>query len=135
MAEEREKYQVPPTRPSTPLTREPRIAEAPSRADPNLPLVETSSPSHATVAMAQEERDRVTYDLADHNEDSAQNTTTVSARIHFLVNHLFPPCSSHVAFAGCTKLFQNLPLSTILPFTFHGRSCLWKDLGLSASPS
>jgi hypothetical protein len=99
MAEEPQDYQVPPTRPNTPILRAPRIAEAPSRAEPNPPLMETSSPSHATtVLMAFDQRDRVNGDTTQDIEERSDPAPSVSSSIHFLDTYPLLPVGNRVAF-------------------------------------
>jgi hypothetical protein len=109
MAQDRPEFQVPPTRPSTPDLdhRIERIAEAPSRADPDLPSVETSSPIRAqgpiTMAEPVEELERVTIndnhdDTAQGTEQTGHDTTTVSTQLHFTDTDLFFLCRNRVVF-------------------------------------
>jgi hypothetical protein len=135
MAQERHDYQVPPTRPSTPtpLNREPRIAEAPSRADPNPPFMETSSPPYtATTLVAFEQRDHVNGDLTQDIEERSDPAPSVSPSIHFLNIYLLPPCRNRVAFAPFPsdrlEIDQNLPPFAICAGYFLDRSCLQKNL-------
>jgi hypothetical protein len=137
MAEERQGYDVPPTRPSTPILRAPRIAEAPSRAEPNPPLMETSSPPHATTAvMAFDQRDGVNGDMTQDIEDRSDPAPSVSPSIHFLDAYPLLPVGNRAAFplsswlqwrrsasfiTDCAKVFQNLPLSPNLHFKFLGQ--------------
>ncbi|PMD49292.1 uncharacterized protein K444DRAFT_297064 [Hyaloscypha bicolor E] len=97
-------HQLPPTRPSTPtFGRIERIAEAPSRADPNLPLVETSSPIQAPPSpMEASQPDRVNSndpgdDTTEGNEQNGHQTTSVSPQIaHMIYIYMFPSCRKRV---------------------------------------
>jgi hypothetical protein len=108
---------VPPTRPSTPTFdhhRLDRIAEAPSRADPNLPQVEISSPIQAPPApMAFPDHGSSTTNgngTAGEKEPSASQESNVSPKILFCV-HLFVG----VLFANAS-IRLHIPLSRLWPF-------------------
>jgi hypothetical protein len=146
MAGERQDYQVPPTRPSTPtpLNREFRIAEAPSRADPNPPFMETSSPPHtATAFMAFEQRGHVNGDLTQDIEERPNPAPSVSLSIHCLNIYLLSPCRNRVGFplsvgrnrvaftsfpSDRLQIDQNLPHFAICAGYFLDRNCLQKNL-------
>jgi hypothetical protein len=119
-------HQLPPTRPSTPtFGRIERIAEAPSRADPNLPLVETSSPIQAPPSpMEASQPDRVNPndpgdDMTEGNEQNDHQTTSVGPQIaHTIFIYMFLVAS--VSFAAHPPIFLcldscRLPLC---PFSF-----------------
>jgi hypothetical protein len=109
MAQDRPEFEVPPTRPSTPNLdhRVERIAEAPSRAEPDLPSVETSSPIRAqgptTMAEPVEELERVTIsgnpdDAAQESEQNGHDVSTVRIQFHFTEIDLFFLCLNLVVF-------------------------------------
>jgi hypothetical protein len=110
-------HPVPPTRPSTPTFdhhRLDRIAEAPSRADPNLPQVETSSPIQAPPApMAFPDHGSSATKgngTAAENEPNASQDSSVSPKISFCV-HVFV----RVLFANAS-IRLHIPLSGFWPF-------------------
>lgn len=113
-------HQLPPTRPSTPtFGRIERIAEAPSRADPNLPLVETSSPIQAPPSpMEASQPDRVNPndpgdDMTEGNEQNDHQTTSVGPQIaHTIFIYMFP-CRKRVV----CRSPAHFPLSRFVSFT------------------
>lgn len=127
---------LPPTRPSTPIFgRIDRIAEAPSRADPHLPLVETSSPVQAPpttmgVDFASEQgrinsnnQDEEPAQGDNQNEQNGHQAIAVSSQIVFTDICLFPSFSDIVVSAS-EPLYVFVAITPLPPFP-PPQICLW----------
>jgi hypothetical protein len=110
-------HPVPPTRPSTPtFGRIDRIAEAPSRADHNLPPVETSSPIQAPPfpmdfsEPAHVNSNHAGDDIAHPNEQNGHDTAStpaVSPQIISMDIYLLLRFLDRVIFASQCLLFDS----------------------------
>jgi hypothetical protein len=114
--------QLPPTRPSTPtFGRIERIAEAPSRADPNISLVEMSSPAQAPPSPPRvSEPDRVNFNnpgdnMGQENEQNGNETAAVSFQVVFDTLYYIPNFGS----PRCLLFSSALSFSEFASFTTH----------------